>query len=248
MPNASNTERVVAAIGGQDTTADPGRHRRPGPPCPVTGSPPCCPRPWPCPGSVSSGSPGTGVDVRRRRYRATPARTGSRWPCRSRRHRGCGRRWSPAGVAPAGLGARDTLRLEAALPLHGHELGPGITPLQAGLGWVVGWDKGDFRGGRPSCRAGAGRGPTPGRPVSTEGRQPPREGAVGGRRRRAASAPSPVATSRRCSSTASPWPSSTPGSTPPRVGSSNSSNAAGPVTPPWCRHRSSGPASGRTAR
>ena len=40
------------------------------------------------------------------------------------------------GVVPAGLGARDTLRLEAGLPLHGHELGPGITPLQAGLGWV----------------------------------------------------------------------------------------------------------------
>ena len=51
-----------------------------------------------------------------------------------------------AGVTPAGLGARDTLRLEAGLPLHGHELGPGITPLQAGLGWVVGWGKGDFRG------------------------------------------------------------------------------------------------------
>ena len=51
-----------------------------------------------------------------------------------------------AGVSPAGLGARDTLRLEAGFPLHGHELGPGITPLQAGLGWVVRWDKGDFRG------------------------------------------------------------------------------------------------------
>jgi aminomethyltransferase len=51
-----------------------------------------------------------------------------------------------AGVTPAGLGARDTLRLEAGLPLHGHELGPGITPLQAGLGWVVGFDKGHFRG------------------------------------------------------------------------------------------------------
>ena len=54
-----------------------------------------------------------------------------------------------AGVVPAGLGARDTLRLEAGLPLHGHELGPGITPLQAGLGWVVRWDKGDFRGRGP---------------------------------------------------------------------------------------------------
>ncbi len=51
-----------------------------------------------------------------------------------------------AGIQPAGLGARDTLRLEAALPLHGHELGPGITPLQAGLGWVVAWDKPAFRG------------------------------------------------------------------------------------------------------
>jgi len=50
------------------------------------------------------------------------------------------------GVVPAGLGCRDTLRLEAGLPLHGHELGPGITPLQAGLGWVVRFDKGDFRG------------------------------------------------------------------------------------------------------
>ena len=51
-----------------------------------------------------------------------------------------------AGAVPAGLGARDTLRLEAGLPLHGHELGPGISPLQAGLSWVVSWDKGDFVG------------------------------------------------------------------------------------------------------
>ncbi|HEV3363446.1 MAG TPA: glycine cleavage system aminomethyltransferase GcvT [Acidimicrobiia bacterium] len=51
-----------------------------------------------------------------------------------------------AGVVPAGLGARDTLRLEMGYPLHGHELGPGITPLQAGLGWVVGWEKPAFTG------------------------------------------------------------------------------------------------------
>lgn len=51
-----------------------------------------------------------------------------------------------AGALPAGLGARDTLRLEAGLPLHGHELGEGITPLQAGLGWVVAFDKGNFQG------------------------------------------------------------------------------------------------------
>ena len=50
------------------------------------------------------------------------------------------------GGVPAGLGARDTLRLEAGLPLHGHELGPGITPLQANLEWVVAWNKERFRG------------------------------------------------------------------------------------------------------
>ena len=53
---------------------------------------------------------------------------------------------SGEGVAAAGLGARDTLRLEAGLPLYGHELGPGITSRQAGLGWVVQFSKGDFRG------------------------------------------------------------------------------------------------------
>jgi aminomethyltransferase len=51
-----------------------------------------------------------------------------------------------AGAMPAGLGARDTLRLEAALPLHGHELGAGITSLQANLEWVVAWNKENFRG------------------------------------------------------------------------------------------------------
>jgi aminomethyltransferase len=78
------------------------------------------------------------------------------------------------GVQPAGLGARDTLRLEAGLPLHGHELGPGITPLQAGLGWVVSWDKGDFRG-RAALAAEKERGIDRRlRGISTEGRRPPR--------------------------------------------------------------------------
>jgi aminomethyltransferase len=81
-----------------------------------------------------------------------------------------------AGVAPAGLGARDTLRLEAGLPLHGHELGPGITPLQAGLGWVVGWDKGDFRG-RAALDAERARGPARRlRGLEVPGRRPPRAG------------------------------------------------------------------------
>jgi aminomethyltransferase len=79
-----------------------------------------------------------------------------------------------AGVEPAGLGARDTLRLEAGLPLHGHELGPGITPLQAGLGWVVSWDKGDFRG-RAALADERERGIRRRlRGLATEGRRPPR--------------------------------------------------------------------------
>ncbi|MCS6851270.1 MAG: glycine cleavage system aminomethyltransferase GcvT [Gemmataceae bacterium] len=50
------------------------------------------------------------------------------------------------GAQPCGLGARDTLRLEAALPLYGHELSEEIDPFQAGLGWAVKFDKGDFIG------------------------------------------------------------------------------------------------------
>ncbi len=81
-----------------------------------------------------------------------------------------------AGAAPAGLGARDTLRLEAGLPLHGHELGPGITPLQARLGWAVGWDKGPFRGREPLAQERS-RGVTRRLAgLTVDGRRPPREG------------------------------------------------------------------------
>lgn len=50
------------------------------------------------------------------------------------------------GARPCGLGARDTLRLEAAMPLYGHELSEEIDPFQAKVGWAVKLDKGDFRG------------------------------------------------------------------------------------------------------
>lgn len=51
-----------------------------------------------------------------------------------------------AGAAPAGLGARDTLRTEMGYPLHGQDLSVDITPVQAGSGWAVGWGKPEFRG------------------------------------------------------------------------------------------------------
>lgn len=58
-----------------------------------------------------------------------------------------------AAMAPfdgliCGLGARDTLRTEMGYPLHGHELSPEITPVQAAATWAVGWKKESFRGSK----------------------------------------------------------------------------------------------------
>ncbi|MFO1518414.1 MAG: glycine cleavage system aminomethyltransferase GcvT [bacterium] len=71
---------------------------------------------------------------------------------------------TPLGLVPCGLGCRDTLRLEMAYPLYGHELTDEISPLEAGLGWVVKFNKGDFigrevlqkqnDGGLSRCRVG----------------------------------------------------------------------------------------------
>lgn len=82
-----------------------------------------------------------------------------------------------SGATMAGLGARDTLRLEAGLPLHGHELSGDITTLEANLGWVIGWEKSEFRGREALAKQrelGVDRllcG------LRTEGRRPPRDGA-----------------------------------------------------------------------
>ena len=144
MPNASNTDRVVAAVGGVDTTSSRAiiavqgrdalshlttvfpsaaavarfrvdRCNWNGVDCVVAGT-------------GYTGEPGVEI--------AVPAdAAGDLWDALLR-----------SGVVPAALGARDTLRLEAGFPLHGHELGPGITSLQAGLGWVVAWDKPTFVG------------------------------------------------------------------------------------------------------
>jgi aminomethyltransferase len=174
MPNASNTERVRAAIGGDDVTGDRAVLAVQGPQararlaavapaaaaverravalvdvlgcqCPVAGT----------------GYTGEdGVEL------AVPAEAAATvWQA-----------LVGAGISPAGLGARDTLRLEAGLPLHGHELGPGITPLQAGLGWVVAWSKPDFRG-RKALAAEKERGVARRlRGILLDGRRPPRDG------------------------------------------------------------------------
>lgn len=61
------------------------------------------------------------------------------------------------GLLPAGLGARDTLRMEAGMALYGHEIDDTTTPLEAGLNWVVKLDKGDFIGRDVLARQKEGR-------------------------------------------------------------------------------------------
>lgn len=147
VANASNTARVIQAIGGREVTAERAVIAVQGPTArdrlrilaPEAAS---VPRfgvgrfTWRSYAGVAAGTGYTGEDGLELALPLAIAE--SFWAA-----------LIEVGVAPAGLGARDTLRLEAGLPLHGHELGPGITPLQAGLGWVVGWDKPDFRGRRP---------------------------------------------------------------------------------------------------
>lgn len=64
-------------------------------------------------------------------------------------------------LIPCGLGARDTLRLEMGYPLHGHELSTEITPLQAGLSWVVKLQKSPNFIGQTSLEDQAKKGPSP---------------------------------------------------------------------------------------
>ena len=52
----------------------------------------------------------------------------------------------PFGLKPIGFGARDTLRLESRFLLYGHDMTDETTPLEAGLGWTVGWEKDNFSG------------------------------------------------------------------------------------------------------
>ena len=144
MPNASNTDRVVAAIGGTDTTASRAVIALQGPQARAIVAT-FCP-------DAAAVKRFTVEEVQVCGFACVVAGTGYTGEDGIEiavPNDGAAVVWNAlleAGAIPAGLGARDTLRLEAGLPLHGHELGEGITSLQAGLEWVVAWNKPDFRG------------------------------------------------------------------------------------------------------
>ena len=176
MPNASNTDGVRAAIGGRETTRDravlavqgPKAKERLASVFPAAagvGRFRVEELAW---GNVACVVAGTGYTGEAGVEIAVPvAAAAALWDA-----------IVACGIMPAGLGARDTLRLEAGLPLHGHELGVGITTLQAGLGWVVAWNKETFRG-REALAAERNRGV--GRllrGIATEGRRPARSDCV----------------------------------------------------------------------
>ncbi len=73
---------------------------------------------------------------------AAPAKAGQLWD----KMLDAGNHGTPEGVAPCGLAARNTLRLEAALALYGHEINDATTLLEANLGWICKLNKGDFTG------------------------------------------------------------------------------------------------------
>jgi aminomethyltransferase len=176
MPNASNTSDVVEAIGGHDVTVERAVIAVQGPEARarvagVSAQAAAVHRfavdrfEW---GGVTCLVAGTGYTGEDGVECAIPGEVAAAF-------------WQALlgqGITPAGLGARDTLRLEAGLPLHGHELGPGITPLQAGLGWVVGWEKGDFTG-RAALEEERANGPARRlRGFVADGRQPLRDGSL----------------------------------------------------------------------
>lgn len=176
MPNAANTDRVVAAVRGRDVTEERAVIAVQGPGSRAVvaslSEDAATVRRFGVVTAILDGSDvvvaGTGYTGEDGVEIAVPREAAA----------GVWEALAAAGAVPAGLGARDTLRLEAGLPLHGHELGPGITPLQAGLGWVVAWDKTGVRG-LDALRAERAAGPRRVlRGIATEGRRPAREGSA----------------------------------------------------------------------
>lgn len=172
IPNASNTDRVLSAVGGRDVTAERVLLAVQGPRSrerviECLGEDAWVPRfhvrtvniedvTCVIAGTGYTGEAGVEIHVPREQARIV-------WEALTSR-----------GVVPAGLGARDTLRLEAGLPLFGHELGPGITPLQADLEWVVAWNKEQFLGRQALALEKSNGISRKLFAVSTAGRRPPR--------------------------------------------------------------------------
>ena len=176
MPNASNTERVVDALGGEDVTHERAVIALQGPKAHAI---------------LEKVSPEAARTSRFAVFRAEIL--GARCVVAGTGYTGeegfeiavpsehAPKVWEALaneGAIPAGLGARDTLRLEAGLPLHGHELGPGITPLQANLEWVVAWNKERFRGRKALEKEKSEGVKRHLVGLSIEGRRPARDGAV----------------------------------------------------------------------
>ena len=172
MPNASNTDQVIAAIGGQDITSSravlaiqgPAALERIAtffPEASKVGKFKVAKCEW---NGIECTVAGTGYTGEQGIEIAIPnAPASALWAAILQ-----------SGVQPAGLGARDTLRLEAGLALHGHELGASITSLQANLEWVVSWSKGEFRGSS-ALATEKDRGVSRIlRGIATQGRRPPR--------------------------------------------------------------------------
>ncbi len=218
--------------------SSPSRARTPGP-----GRQPCCPRRPPCPASASSGSRGR-VPSAWPPAPATPARTDSRSPSRTTWPRPCGRRWpAPAWCRPVWAPAT---RSGSRPPCPSTATSSGPASPRSRPGSAGSWGGTRVTSGAappwpPNATAAwpAASSDSPPRAASRPVRGPPSlaDGTPG----RDAS---PAATSRRCSSTASPWPWSTRPSTPPRVGPSSSTSGARSGPPRWWRPRSSRRGSG----
>ena len=113
--------------------------------------------------------------------RAIPARTGSRFRSPPRRQALADALVAQPEVKPIGLGARDSLRLEAGLPLYGHDLSPETTPVMADLGFALfkrRRETADFPGAARILKEREQGAATKRVGLLVEGRQPVREGAI----------------------------------------------------------------------
>jgi aminomethyltransferase len=174
MPNASNTESVISAIGGRDITSQRAVIAVQGPQARQLME-----TLWPEAAQVGRFRVQSLVWNGNTCVVAGTGYTGEDGLEIAIESQASGDLWDAlleAGITPAGLGARDTLRLEAGLPLHGHELGPGITPLQAGLEWVVAFEKTQFRGKDALIEERLNGVPRRVRGLVTQGRRPLRSG------------------------------------------------------------------------